>query len=465
MLPLVALVGRPNVGKSTIFNALTRTRDALVHDQPGVTRDRHYGVCRTLEERPFVVIDTGGLTDDADGIAGLTAQQAMAATVEADVLVFVADARAGLFGPDQAILAQLRRTGKPLVLAVNKIDGLDADVVMAEFSRCGVDQMLSLSAAHRSGIDDLLEAVQAQLPPLAADEAEELGDPNQVRVAVVGRPNVGKSTLINRVLGEDRLVASEVPGTTRDSISVELERDGRQYRLIDTAGIRRKGKVEEAVEKFSVIKSLQAIDACQVAVIMMDASEGITEQDATVLGHVLEAGRALVIAVNKWDDLSKYQREQVQAMLSRKLTFVEWAEIVFISAKHGTGLRELFRAVNRAHTSATRSFSTSEVTRAMEAAAVANPPPTVRGHQPKLRFAHPAGGNPPTFVVHGGRIKNLPTSYTRYLENFFRKRFKLVGTPIKFEFREGENPYADRKNVLTERQVTQRRRLMRHVKR
>lgn len=465
MLPLVALVGRPNVGKSTIFNALTRTRDALVHDQPGVTRDRHYGVCRTLEERPFVVIDTGGLTDDADGIAGLTAQQAMAATVEADVLVFVADARAGLFGPDQAILAQLRRTGKPLVLAVNKIDGLDADVVMAEFSRCGVDQMLSLSAAHRSGIDDLLEAVQAQLPPLAADEAEELGDPNQVRVAVVGRPNVGKSTLINRVLGEDRLVASEVPGTTRDSISVELERDGRQYRLIDTAGIRRKGKVEEAVEKFSVIKSLQAIDACQVAVIMMDASEGITEQDATVLGHVLEAGRALVIAVNKWDDLSKYQREQVQAMLSRKLTFVEWAEIVFISAKHGTGLRELFRAVNRAHASATRSFSTSEVTRAMEAAAVANPPPTVRGHQPKLRFAHPAGGNPPTFVVHGGRIKNLPTSYTRYLENFFRKRFKLVGTPIKFEFREGENPYADRKNVLTERQVTQRRRLMRHVKR
>ncbi len=465
MLPLVALVGRPNVGKSTIFNALTRTRDALVHDQPGVTRDRHYGVCRTLEDRPFVVIDTGGLTDDADGIAGLTAQQAMAATVEADVLVFVADARAGLFGPDQAILARLRRTGKPLVLAVNKIDGLDADVAMAEFSRCGVDQMLSLSAAHRSGIDDLLDAVLAQLPTAAADEAEELGDPNQVRVAVVGRPNVGKSTLINRVLGEDRLVASEVPGTTRDAISVDLERDGRQYRLIDTAGIRRKGKVEEAVEKFSVIKSLQAIDACQVAVIMMDASEGITEQDATVLGHVLEAGRALVIAVNKWDDLSKYQREQVQAMLSRKLTFVEWAEIVFISAKHGTGLRELFRAINRAHASATRSFTTSEVTRAMEAAAVANPPPTVRGHQPKLRFAHPAGGNPPTFVVHGGRIKNLPTSYTRYLENFFRKRFKLVGTPIKFEFREGDNPYADRKNVLTERQVTQRRRLMRHVKR
>jgi len=465
MLPLVALVGRPNVGKSTIFNALTRTRDALVHDQPGVTRDRHYGVCRTVDERPFVVIDTGGLTDDAEGIAGLTAQQAMAATVEADVLVFVADARAGLFGPDLAILAQLRRTGKPLVLAVNKIDGLDADVAMAEFSRCGVDQTLSLSAAHRSGIDDLLEAVLAQLPSPAAGDAEVLGDPNQVRVAVVGRPNVGKSTLINRVLGEERLVASEVPGTTRDAIAVDLERDGRQYRLIDTAGIRRKGKVEEAVEKFSVIKSLQAIDACQVAVIMMDASEGITEQDATVLGHVLEAGRALVIAVNKWDDLSKYQREQVQAMLSRKLTFVEWAEIVFISAKHGTGLRELFRAINRAHASATRSFSTSEVTRAMEAAAVANPPPTVRGHQPKLRFAHPAGGNPPTFVVHGGRIKNLPTSYTRYLENFFRKRFKLVGTPIRFEFREGENPYADRKNVLTDRQVTQRRRLMRHVKR
>lgn len=466
MLPLVALVGRPNVGKSTIFNALTRTRDALVHDQPGVTRDRHYGVCRSLEDRPFVVIDTGGLTDDADGIAGLTAQQAMAATVEADLLVFVADARAGLFGPDQAILAQLRRTGKPLVLAVNKIDGLDPDVAMAEFSRCGVDHTVPLSAAHRSGIDDLLDAVRARLPsPDASGETEEPGDPNRIRVAVVGRPNVGKSTLINRVLGEDRLVASDVPGTTRDAISVDLERDAHAYRLIDTAGIRRKGKVEEAVEKFSVIKSLQAIDACQVAVIMMDASEGITEQDATVLGHVLEAGRALVIAVNKWDDLSKYQREQIQATLARKLTFVEWAEIVFISAKHGSGLRELFRAINRAYASAIRSFSTSEITRALEAAAEANPPPSVRGHQPKLRFAHPAGGNPPTFVVHGGRIKNLPTSYTRYLENFFRKRFKLVGTPIKFEFREGENPYADRKNVLTERQVAQRRRLMRHVKR
>lgn len=466
MLPLVALVGRPNVGKSTIFNALTRTRDALVHDEPGVTRDRHYGVCRSSEERPFMVVDTGGLTDDPNGIAGLTAQQAMAATSEAQVIVFVADARTGLFGPDQAILSQLRRTGKPLVLAVNKIDGLDADVAMAEFARCGIEPAVSLSAAHRSGIDDLLEAVQAQLPaPNATGDSEEFSDPNQIRVAVVGRPNVGKSTLINRILGEDRLVASDVPGTTRDAISVDLERDGRPYRLIDTAGIRRKGRVEEAVEKFSVIKTLQAIDACQVAVIMMDASEGITEQDATVLGHVLDAGRALVIAVNKWDDLSKYQREQVQAMLERKLTFVEWAEIVFISAKHGSGLSELFRAIVRAHTSATRSFGTSEVTRALEAAAEANPPPSARGHQPKMRFAHPAGGNPPTFIVHGGRLKNLPMSYKRYLENFFRKRFKLVGTPIKFEFREGENPYADRKNVLTERQVTQRRRLMRHVKR
>jgi len=465
MLALVALIGRPNVGKSTLFNALTRSRDALVHDEPGVTRDRHYGVCRIIEDLPFAVVDTGGLTEQTEGIAGATTQQALAAAEEAQVLVFVVDARAGLLGPDQNILTDLRRSGKPVILAVNKVDGLDSDIVLAEFSGCGIATMIALSAAHRSGIDELLDAIEVHLPePEPAPDPSEQ-PPGVMRIAVVGRPNVGKSTLINRILGEDRLIASDVPGTTRDAISVDILRDGRQYRLVDTAGIRRKGRVELAVEKFSIIKTLQAIDACEVAIVLIDASEGVTEQDATVLGYVLDAGRAFVIAANKWDGLSSYQRSQTQDMLSRKLTFVEWSETVFISALHGSGLGELFKALHRAHVSATRTFSTSEVTRALEMAYEANPPPVVRGHVPKMRFAHPGGSNPPTFIVHGSRLKTLPEHYRRYLENFFRKRFKLVGTPIKFEFREGENPYGDRKNVLSEKQVASRRRMMRHVKR
>jgi len=465
MLALVALIGRPNVGKSTLFNALTRSRDALVHDEPGVTRDRHYGVCRSIENKPFAVVDTGGLTEHSEGIAGATTQQAMAAAEEAQVLVFVVDARAGLLGPDQAILTDLRRSGKPVILAVNKVDGLDSDIVLAAFSGCGIATMIALSAAHRSGIDELLEAIDVHLPepePLV-DSSEQ--PPGVMRIAVVGRPNVGKSTLINRILGEDRLIASDVPGTTRDAIAVDILRDGHHYQLVDTAGIRRKGRVELAVEKFSIIKTLQAIDACQVAIVLIDASEGVTEQDATVLGYVLDAGRAFVIAANKWDGLSGYQRSQTQDMLSRKLTFVEWSETIFISALHGSGLGELFKALHRAHVSATRTFSTSEVTRALEMAYQANPPPVVRGHAPKMRFAHPGGSNPPTFIVHGSRLKTLPEHYRRYLENFFRKRFKLVGTPIKFEFREGENPYGDRKNVLSEKQIASRRRMMRHVKR
>jgi GTP-binding protein len=283
-------------------------------------------------------------------------------------------------------------------------------------------------------------------------------------VAIVGRPNVGKSTLVNRILGEERMIASDVPGTTRDSIAVDLERDGRKYRLIDTAGIRRRARVEEAVEKFSVFKTLQAIESCQVAVVMLDAGEGVTEQDATVLGHVLDSGRALVIAVNKWDGQSNYQREQTKALLDRKLSFCPWAEQVTISAKHGTGMRELFNAIKRAHASATRSFGTAEITRALEAAVTAFPPPVQRGHVAKMKFAHPGGENPPTIVVHGNRLKGLPDSYRRYMENFFRKRFKLVGTPVRFVFKEGENPYEGKKNPLSDRQVARKRRLMRHVK-
>jgi GTP-binding protein len=464
MLPLVALVGRPNVGKSTLFNGLTRTRDALVHDEPGVTRDRNYGICRLDEEHPFAVCDTGGLTDEEEGLAGATAKQSRAAAEEADLVLFVVDGREGPSTSDQTILAWLRKTGKPFYLIVNKTDGLDESACVNEFARFGVEMVIPIAAAHQRGIPQVIQAVVPRLPP--DEDAGVLADESgRTRVAFIGRPNVGKSTLVNRLLGEERMIASDVPGTTRDSIAVDMERDGRQYRLIDTAGLRRRAKVEEAVEKFSVFKTLQAIQSCQVAVVMLDAGEGVTEQDATVLGHVLEAGRALVIAVNKWDGQSDYQRDQTRALLDRKLSFCTWAEQVTISAKHGTGMRELFNAINRAHASATRKFTTAEVTKALEVAYETFPPPVVRGHVAKLRFAHPGGENPPLFVVHGTRLRTLSESYRRYLENFFRKRFKLVGTPVKFIFKENENPYEGKKNVLTDKQVEKRRRLMRHVKR
>lgn len=464
MLPLVALVGRPNVGKSTLFNGLTRTRDALVHDEPGVTRDRNYGICRLDEDHPFAVCDTGGLTDQQEGLAGATAKQSRAAAEEADLVLFVVDGREGPSALDQTILAWLRKTGRPFYLVVNKTDGLSEENCVNEFSRFGVENVIPIAAAHQRGIPQLLEAIVPRLPQDL--DAEVLADDSgRMRVAFIGRPNVGKSTLVNRLLGEERMIASDVPGTTRDSIAVDMERDGRQYRLIDTAGLRRRGKVEEAVEKFSVFKTLQAIQSCQIAVVMLDAGEGVTEQDATVLGHVLEAGRALVIAVNKWDGQSDYQRDQTRALLDRKLSFCTWAEQVTISAKHGTGMRELFAAIHRAHASATRKFSTSEITKALEIAYETFPPPAVRGHVAKLRFAHPGGENPPLFVVHGTRLRTLPDSYRRYLENFFRKRFKLVGTPVKFVFKENQNPYEDKKNVLTDKQLEKRRRLIRHVKR
>jgi GTP-binding protein len=469
MLPLVALVGRPNVGKSTLFNALTRTRDALVHDQPGVTRDRHYGVCRVDDGRPFALVDTGGIADGgahlvAGDLAGATARQARAGADEADLVLFVVDGREGPSAVDDEILSWLRKAARPTFLVVNKTDGIDARAALAEFARYGFKDVIAVSSAHRQGIDDLVDEIRERLPEQGATEVLD-DDPARIRVAFVGRPNVGKSTLVNRILGEERMIASEVAGTTRDSISADLERDGRLYRLVDTAGIRRKSRVDEAVETFSIIKTLESIEQCQVAVVMIDAREGVTDQDASVLGAVLDAGRALVIAVNKWDGLDTYQREQVEALLSRKLAFVPWAEAVRISALHGSGLRELFRAIHRAHGSATRSFSTAEVTRAIEIATESNPAPVVRGHAAKLRFAHPGGESPPTFIVHGTRLRTLPDSYRRYLENFFRKRFKLIGTPVRFVFKEGENPYKDRKNVLTERQVAKKKRLIRHAKR
>jgi GTP-binding protein len=464
MLPLVALVGRPNVGKSTLFNGLTRTRDAVVHDEPGVTRDRHYGICRLDPNRPFAVCDTGGLSDSEEGLAGAAAKQSRAAAEEADLVLFVVDGREGPSALDQSILAWLRKSGRPFFLIVNKTDGLDENACLNEFAFFGVECVLSIAAAHQRGIPDLVQAVLSRLPEDSDVDASK-DDSGRLRVAFIGRPNVGKSTLVNRLLGEERMIASEVPGTTRDSIAVDLERDGRAYRLIDTAGLRQRGKVEEAVEKFSVFKTLQAVQSCQVAVVMLDAGEGVTEQDATVLGHVLEAGKALVVAVNKWDGQSDYQRDQTRGLLDRKLGFCPWAERVTLSAKHGTGIRELFGAIRRAHASATHKFGTAETTKALEIAYASFPPPVVRGHVAKLRFAHPGGENPPLFVVHGTRLRTLPDSYRRDLENFFRKRFKLVGTPIKFVFKETENPYQGKKNELTDKQIEKRRRLVRHHKR
>jgi GTPase len=466
MLPLVALVGRPNVGKSTLFNVLTRSREALVHDQPGVTRDRKYGVCRQVEERPFMLVDTGGLSGEDEGLAGLTARQAIAAIDEADLLLFVVDGRDGMVGLDQTIVERLRRSGKPSMLVVNKTDGVDIDAALADFQALGIQPMFPIAAAHKRGIGSLLAAILERLPAEGVGGHEDADfDPERLRLAIVGRPNVGKSTLVNRLLGEERVITSDVPGTTRDSISIDLDRDGRKYRLIDTAGIRRRARVEEAVEKFSVLKTLQSVEQAQVVVVMIDATEGVTDQDATVLGHVLDAGRGLVIAVNKWDGLPDYQREQCRADLARKLTFVEYAQQITISAKQGSGLKELLRAVHRAHASATRQFNTSELTKALEVAYENLQPPVVRGFTAKLRFAHPGGSNPPTIIIHGTRVKSLPVSYKRYLENFFRKRFKLVGTPLKLEFRAADNPFEGKKNVLTERQVKARRRLMQHVKR
>lgn len=462
MLPVVALVGRPNVGKSTLFNVLTRSRDALVVDLPGVTRDRHYGICR-LGPAPFVLVDTGGLSGQEDGLDALTARQVRLAIAEADVLVFLVDARDGLLAQDHAILGELRRTGKSMLLAVNKTDGLDEHLALADFAALGFAGTLPLAAAHGRGTDTLLDALGAFLP--AQLEAPEQTADSSTRVAILGRPNAGKSTLVNRLLGEERVIVSEQAGTTRDAIHVALERDGRAYTLIDTAGVRRRARIEESVEKFSVIKTLQAIAAAQVCIVMVDARENLAEQDLTLISHVLDEGRALVIAVNKWDDMDAYDREQCQRALDRRLEFVSWARRIFISAKHGSGLRELMRAVDRAHASANVVMSSSRITRILEKAYAEYQPPLVRGHAPKLRYAHPGGHNPPTIVIHGSRTKHIAPAYRRYLENTFRKALKLEGTPIRIELRDSENPYAGKRNALTEGQKRKRQRMIRNAKR
>ena len=462
MLPVLALVGRPNVGKSTLFNQLTRSRDALVADLSGLTRDRQYGQGR-IDETAFIVIDTGGITGEEEGIDAAMANQSMAAIEEADVVLLLVDGREGLHPGDEALVGHLRSQGKPFHLVVNKIDGVGEDIASSDFFRLGVDQLHPIAASHNRGVKKLIAAVLA--PWSEAGEPETDVETNgAIRVAIVGRPNVGKSTLVNRLLGEERVVVFDQPGTTRDSVYIDYERRGRYYTLIDTAGVRKRKNVKEAVEKFSIVKTLKAIADAQVVILTMDAHEGLVEQDLHLLGQCIDAGRALVIALNKWDGIDPDEREWIRSELRRRLQFIDYADIHFISALHGSGVGKLYGSVHAAHDAATRSLSTPRLTRILEDAVATHPPPMVNGRRVKLRYAHAGGQNPPVVVVHGTQTDALPASYRRYLEKIFRRELALHGTPIRIELRSGENPYAGKRNKLTQRQVQRRRRMMSHIK-
>ena len=437
MLPVVALVGRPNVGKSTLFNVLTATRDAIVADVPGLTRDRQYGFGR-VGPIPYVVIDTGGLIENPRGIEAQMRAQTQRALEEADRLIFIADARAGLSGQDQFVARELRRSGKPVTLALNKSEGLDPDTVAADFHALGFGEPVAISASHGSGCEELMAHVLAGFEAERPAAEEEAG---AIRIAIIGRPNVGKSTLVNRLLGEERMIASEEPGTTRDSILVPFEREGRHFLLIDTAGVRRRARVADAVERASVAKTLQAIDEAHVVILVLDAHDTVAEQDASVLGLALERGRALIIAVNKWDGIPEEQREQIRRQLALKLDFVPFAPLHFISARHGTGVGELMHSTVRAYEAAMRALPTRELTRTLEHALSVHQPPLVRGRRIKLRYAHQGGRNPPRIVIHGNQTAAVPDAYTRYLANVFRKTYDLFATPVFIEYRTDANPY------------------------
>jgi len=460
MLPTITIVGRPNVGKSTLFNALTKTRDALVADQPGLTRDRKIGRGR-VGGRDYWLIDTGGLSEEGDPILEHITQQALLAVQEADCVLFLVDGRADLSAADESLAQNLRQSNTPIHLVINKTEGLQKELVSAEFHRLGFGEIHAISAAHRRGIDTLMEKVLSAFPKMQPDNSP---DDTSIKVAIIGRPNVGKSTLVNRMLGYERVITYDQPGTTRDSIFIPFEREGQLYTLIDTAGVRRRTKVFETIEKFSVIKALQAIEAAHVVIMLLDAREGMTDQDANLLGNVLDAGRALVIAVNKWDGLEQSQREQVRYNLSRKLHFIDFAKIHYISALHGSGVGNLFGSVKAAWYAAHRQIKTPRLNQILQEAVMAHPPPLIRGRRVKLRYVHQGGHNPPLFVIHGNQVNSLRGAYKRYLINTFREAFALEGTPIGLEFKQSENPYEGRKNTLTPRQRKKRQRLMQHVK-
>ncbi|AOU98212.1 ribosome biogenesis GTPase Der [Acidihalobacter yilgarnensis] len=481
MQAILALVGRPNVGKSTLFNRLTRSRDALVANLPGLTRDRKYGLGR-LGERDYLVIDTGGLGEETDAIDALMGEQTRAAMREATHLLLMIDGRAGVTAGDEALAEELRAMGKPVVLVVNKIDTTAPTAALAEAYRLGLGEPMLISATRGSGLEALIDlvvpmppAVPGEVPP--ADEAGEATSTEApanttrpprsegTRIAFVGRPNVGKSTLVNRLLGENRVVVFDQPGTTRDTIDVPFERDGRRYVLVDTAGIRRRARVNEMVEKFSIVKALDAINAADVVVLVLDARAGITEQDAHLIGLALDAGAPLVVAINKWDGLSEGDRASVRRGLDLRLTFLDYAERHFISALHGTGVGHLLTAAHRADDSSRRQVSTAELNRLLEGFVTAHQPPLSRGRRIKLRYAHLGGHRPFTIVIHGNQTERLTGEYKRYLANAFRRALKLVGTPVALEFKTGDNPFAGRRNTLTPYQEHKRRRLIQHAKR
>lgn len=462
MIPVIALVGRPNVGKSTLFNQLTRSRDALVANFPGLTRDRKYGQAR-VGDRPYVVIDTGGISGDEHGIDSEMAEQSLVAIEEADAVLFMVDAREGLNAADQSLARHLRQRNKSFHLVVNKTDGLDADVAVSDFYTLGVESMFAIAASHGRGVRAMIDQVLQAFP--AEDEQDaSAAFPNSTRVAVVGRPNVGKSTLVNRLLGEERVVVYDQPGTTRDSIYIDFLRGEREYTLIDTAGVRRRKSVKQTVEKFSIVKTLKAVDDAHVVVLVMDAHEGIVDQDMHLLGHCIEAGRGLVLAVNKWDGVEPDQRDWIKSELGRRLAFADYADTHFISALHGTGVGHLYKSIDAAFESATRKLSTNALTRILEGAVFDHAPPMVNGRRIKLRYAHAGGQNPPLIVIHGNQTGKVPNSYQRYLEKVYRRELKLVGTPVRIEFRTSDNPFSDKRNKLTDRQVQRKRRMMAHVK-
>ena len=445
MKPVLALVGRPNVGKSTLFNRLTKSRDAIVADYAGLTRDRHYGQGR-LGNREYIVIDTGGFEPEAGegSIFREMAKQTRQAIAEADAVIFVVDARGGLSGQDHDIAKELRRLGKTCVLVANKAEGMTEGAQLAEFYELGLGEVVPVSAAHGQGVRSMVEAALDTLGVPEEDDDAERVDDGIIRLAVAGRPNVGKSTLINAWLGEERLVAYDLPGTTRDAISVPFERDGKKFELIDTAGLRRKGKVFEAIEKFSVVKTLQAIESANVVLLLLDATQGVTDQDAHIAGFILDAGRAVVLAVNKWDAVDAYQREIVQRSIETRLPFLKFAEIHFISAKKRQGLAPLWKSIAKAYAAAMRKMPTPQLTRLLLEAVQFQQPKRSGMYRPKLRYAHQGGMNPPVIVVHGNSLEGVTDTYKRYLEGRFRKAFDLVGTPLRVEMKSARNPYADK---------------------
>ncbi len=460
MRPVLALVGRPNVGKSTLFNRLTRSRDALVANLPGLTRDRQYGDGK-IADRPFIVIDTGGLAGGEEGIDFEMASQSLLAIDEADAVLLLVDGKAGLSPGDTKILQHLRKKEKNIWLAVNKVDGIDEDIAMGDFFGLGVSRIFPITASQGRGVKKLIDAVLATFPE--DEEAPAFVD-DGIRIAISGRPNVGKSTLVNRMLGEDRVVVFDEPGTTRDSVYIPFERHGKRYTLIDTAGIRKRGKTTETVEKFSVVKSLQAIEDANVVVLVIDARLGIVEQDLHLLGYAVDAGRALVIALNKWDGMNEEQKDKVKSDIRRRFAFVDFAAIHFISALHGTGVGEMYQSIHKAYDSAKKVLTTNVLTLTLQDAVADHAPPIINGRRIKLRYAHAGGQNPPIIVIHGKQTEKVPDSYKRYLEKTFRKALDLEGTPVRIELRSDDNPFVKHEEGLSPKLVARKRQIIKNRK-